>query len=122
MQSVEDLLVQLAARIEPDGGMPGADDEERWFATAIVLLCLLEAGHTARQGAFRAHFARLFEFLKAAPSSQSDEPKSRVIEKLESGRAVPGDWTSLARTLLASREVDPQVFWRTYRIGANRGW
>ncbi len=58
------LLVQLAGRLEPDGGMPGQDMEERWIATATALLCFITAGHNLQKGAFRRHVQRMIHFLK----------------------------------------------------------
>ncbi len=108
----DDLLLGLAGLIELDGGMPGKDDEERWIATATALFCFLAEGHTATVGAFRLHVARLLGFLKAAPSTATDERKRRLLEQAELGFAPAGDWTNQARALLAGKPITRQKFWR----------
>ena len=108
----DDLLVRLAARIEPDGGMPGKDDEERWVATATALLCFLSEGHTAGSGAFRAHVKKLLAFLKAAPSTATDERKRCLVEQAEQGTAPTGDWTKKARVLVEKGRTDAGSFWK----------
>jgi hypothetical protein len=45
--------LELALAIEPDGGMPGADDEERALASLLALLCFLAVGSTESSGIFR---------------------------------------------------------------------
>jgi Ca-activated chloride channel family protein len=62
-ESADDLLIDAAARMEPDGGMPGKDADERASATLIALLAFVSNGHTAKTGAFRSHVARLTAFL-----------------------------------------------------------
>jgi hypothetical protein len=61
-----DRLLDLAARIEPDGGMPGRDFDHRIAKTLAALRDFLKEGHTAKSGAFRAHVKRLAEFLRGA--------------------------------------------------------
>ncbi len=60
-----DGLMDLAAQLEPDGGMPGRNESVRAKSTAEALLTLVEAGHTLTTGAFRIHVGRMVAFLKA---------------------------------------------------------
>ena len=106
-----DLLLQLAVRIEPDGGMPGRSVEDRWFATAVALIFFAAHGHTARSGIFRMHAQRLLAFLKAAPSTAADIERQSIVELAESGFASSGDWTRLARRLLSKGRVSDRDFW-----------
>ena len=110
--ATDDLLVQLAGRIEPDGGMPGKDDEERWVATATALLCFLVEGHTPKSGAFRVHVKKLLAFLQVAPSTATDERKRRLIEQAQLGIAPTGDWMKKARTLVEGKPVAAREFWQ----------
>ncbi len=57
--------MELAAKLEPDGGMPGRDVSARAKASAEAVLKFVEAGHTLTEGAFRAHVARMVSFLKS---------------------------------------------------------
>jgi Ca-activated chloride channel family protein len=93
-----DPLVELAAMLEPDGGMPGSSDSERTVRSIAALLAFLHAGHTATSGAFRLHVARLVAFLRALhPTSDKER---LVIEKAlaaaAAGRGPRGHWLRLA--------------------------
>jgi len=59
----EDLLLDLARKLEPDGGMPGRDDFERFVRSIVAVLAFMIEGHTATVGAFRTHVQRLMRFL-----------------------------------------------------------
>lgn len=109
--TTDDLLVQLAGCIEPDGGMPGKDDEERWVATATALLCFLAEGHTVKSGAFRAHVKKLLAFLKAASSLATEERKRQLVELVEAGASLSGDWLDRARVLVEKGQTDAGAFW-----------
>jgi Ca-activated chloride channel family protein len=89
--SVEDTLLELAARIEPDGGMPGRDEEERVQATILALLCFLADGHTERSGTFRSHVARLMAFLETARGLHP--LVGEILELARRGRSLEGDWS-----------------------------
>ena len=83
-----DHLLDLAARIEPDGGMPGADLQQRIDKTADALRDFLKEGHTSKSGAFRSHVQRLTQFLRAALDKLDLSPRSGIEELLR--QADPG--------------------------------
>jgi len=56
-------LLNIASSLEPDGGMPGNNEEERVLATILAMLQFLAEGHSAKHGAFRAHVERMVNFL-----------------------------------------------------------
>ncbi|HXG33157.1 MAG TPA: VIT and VWA domain-containing protein [Bryobacteraceae bacterium] len=60
-----DELIELAARLQADGGMPGRDEEERLRESLAALLKLVAAGHSLLGGALRPHVARLVAFLES---------------------------------------------------------
>lgn len=62
--SAEDKLMDLAASMEPDGGMPGKNVEERVRKTLEAIRKFLDAGHTSSHGAFRTHVQKLADFLR----------------------------------------------------------
>lgn len=86
-----DLLLELAAKIEPDGGMPGEDEEERVQAAILALLCFLAEGHTERRGAFRSHVARLMAFLETA--THVHPVVGRIVALARQGGCLEGDWS-----------------------------
>jgi hypothetical protein len=93
-KSPEDFLMELAARMESDGGMPGSNAEARAGATAVALLAFLSQGHTPSSGAFRSHVSKLVKFLKSLGglSARHQQIVNAVVEKAEKGKAPGGDW------------------------------
>ena len=98
MKASLDPLLELALAIEPDGGMPGADDEERALASLLALLCFLAVGSTESSGIFRPYVRRLVSFLE---NVSLDERQRRiadgVIELARRGGSLPGNWWDLLK-------------------------
>jgi hypothetical protein len=89
----EDELMNIAAQLEPDGGMPGDKSSERTARTAAAILAFVAAGHTATSGAFRSHVARLIAFLRAANLSSAERTiADRILDAATRGTAPAGDW------------------------------
>jgi len=97
--TIEDELMELAAMLEPDGGMPGRDSSTRAARSAAAVFAFAAAGHTLTGGAFRSHVARLIEFLKSVTGLPASEQKlvDQAIEASATGRAPTGDWLRKAR-------------------------
>jgi hypothetical protein len=109
--STEDLAVALAARMEPDGGMPGDSEEQRWIASAIALFLFMSEGSTESSGTFWLHVRRLRKFISSDRSILPNERCAALIERLHDGDVPGGEWRSLAEALLASAHVSPDEFW-----------
>ncbi len=91
-------LIDLAAMLQPDGGMPGATPEERAARTVAAIFAFAAAGHTRSSGAFRAHVERLVKFLKSfKPESAGEAPIDKALSVASIGVAPPGQWLALAR-------------------------
>ena len=94
--SGEDRLVDLAYRLEPDGGMPGDNDEDRILATVLALLALAASGNYPDSGPFRLHSERMVEFLrKKLPSDLSEERLQAVnaaLETIVNRQSVDSEW------------------------------
>lgn len=86
----ETALVQLAASLEPDGGMPGKNEEERVQATVLALLRFLAGGHSAKRGAFRVHVKRMIDFLDKA--GVRNDVVTDIMTRARQGRPLAGDW------------------------------
>jgi hypothetical protein len=86
----QSALVELAARIEPDGGMPGKTEEERVLASILAVLQFLAWGHSLRSGAFRKHVERLVKFLEGAKIRV--DIVGEVVKLARAGNPLPGDW------------------------------
>jgi Ca-activated chloride channel family protein len=91
-------LVELAAMLEPDGGMPGDSSAFRGARTIAAIFAFVAEGHTTSAGAFRRHVQRLVEFLKSlnAPSDREERLIQQALEAAAIGRAPEGDWLRLA--------------------------
>jgi hypothetical protein len=98
--AADDVLLDLASRIDSDGGMPGRDNDFRAIATIVALLAFLSQGHTARDGVFRSHVARLMSFLGSCTGLSAEHRRivAAVMERARKGRPPAGDWIALAGT------------------------
>lgn len=96
MKASLDPLLELALAIEPDGGMPGADDEERALASLLALLCFLAEGSTESSGPYRPHVRRLVSFLENVSLNERQRRiADGVIELARRGGSLPGNWWDL---------------------------
>lgn len=110
-----DALIDLAALLEPDGGMPGDDWEERLLASLLALLAFHAEGHTLDRGPFAPHMNRLAAFLKQAGlSSLTNDQQdivTRLLDAIEGKRAVPEIDTSLTADSILHGTVSPEKAW-----------
>jgi hypothetical protein len=99
-ETAADILLDLASRMDSDGGMPGKNPESRAIATVIALLAFLSQGHTLKVGAFRSHAARLVSFLQSLTglSIHQQQIVAAVIELVHKETAPAGEWITLAHT------------------------
>ena len=111
----EELLLELACRIEPDGGMPGKDDDQRLLATLAALILFVSEGHTLQAGAFRTHVQRLTAFLQSYKTKSLPDDMNRVVERvtkaISNGQTLPGDWSRPMHDLLKGKAIE-SVLWR----------
>jgi hypothetical protein len=84
-------LVLLAARIEPDGGMPGKTEEERALTSILAILQFLADGHSWHTGTFRKHVQRLAKFLEGG-KLQNDIVRE-IVKRARAGNPLPGEWS-----------------------------
>jgi Ca-activated chloride channel family protein len=98
--SADDILLDLASRLDSDGGMPGRNSKSRAIGTLVAVLAFLSQGHTTEEGIFRSHVARMVLFLKSLTglSKHHQRTVSAVIELAHKGRAPAGEWIKLAHT------------------------
>jgi Ca-activated chloride channel family protein len=96
--SSEDALMDLAAQLEPDGGMPGDTPSARAGRTIAAVLAFVAAGHTPAEGAFRSHVGRLVAFLQsmAGVSTREKALIERALQSVAAGIAPPANWQKLA--------------------------
>jgi Ca-activated chloride channel homolog len=121
VETSEDVLVTLAGWLEPDGGMPGKNEETRIANSLVALLSFIAQGSTSEAGPFRVHVKRLLQYLnpdrvKRLGSLQADLV-SRVLEQMAIGRSLKGDWLPIARKLAETQSADLDVFWREVAEG-----
>jgi Ca-activated chloride channel homolog len=92
-------LVDLAAMLEPDGGMPGDSPEMRAGRSIAAVLAFVAEGHTRTSGAFRLHVTRLVGFLKSLTAASDVEARliEAALDAASTGKAPGGKWLLLAR-------------------------
>ena len=94
----DDRLLELAAQMDSDGGLPGKDPEARAIASVLALLAFLQQGHTPTAGVFRSHVARLVSFLRKVSGGlgrERQETVAAVLERARGGDAPAGNWLAL---------------------------
>ena len=98
--TAKDWLLELAASLDSDGGIPGDSEDVRAAASAVALLAFLADGHTPSMGAFRSHVARLVHYLESLSGLDGEKHEliARVLAAVRAGQPVPGDWIPLARS------------------------
>jgi Ca-activated chloride channel family protein len=92
-------LVDLAAMLEPDGGMPGDSLAVRAGRTIAAVFAFVAEGHTLTTGVFRLHVTRLVGFLKSLGAASDRELRviDAAVGAASTGMAPEGRWLSLAR-------------------------
>ena len=97
-ESADDGLLELASRMESDGGMPGQDPDARALAAALALFAFLSEGHTPTSGAFRSHVARLVAFLEklAGLPPERQATVTAAIALARKGTRPEGEWLTVA--------------------------
>lgn len=102
--TTEDVLLELAARMESDGGMPGGSTGDRILMTIVALLCFRLEGHGIASGAFRVYVEKLTKYLKQSSRNEPSVTEKQAIEKLladsEQEKPLQGQWFSYARDYL----------------------
>lgn len=114
-----DLLMDLSARLQPDGGMPGKESEDRLLSTLLTLLSFLAHGDSLHSGSFRLHIRRMMDYLEQlSPDSFSQEQRQileKVIRAARSGEKWPGDWSVLAREVDGQKKGSGECGWKALR-------
>jgi hypothetical protein len=115
-QTPDDLLIVLAGMLEPDGGMPGKNEQQRIVSSEAALVFFVAQGNTRNSGPFRVHVDKLLRFLTPERMRKLDASYANlaagVLEAIGKGRAPKGDWEKYARELAARQEVDQDAFWQ----------
>jgi Ca-activated chloride channel homolog len=98
--SSDDALLELAATLDSDGGMPGSSLEVRASASVVALMAFVANGHTPSAGAFRSHVARLVQFLESLTALDPDKRKlvERALTVTRNGPVPPGDWLRMSKS------------------------
>ena len=119
----EDLLLELAARIEPDGGMPGSDEQQRILATMVTLLIFIVEGHTSKMGVFRSHVQRLIAYLQSEAtktlSHEQHDILTQVLKAISRDQVIAADWLSYADDLASKVHLSANV-WEKIEQALNR--
>ncbi|MDQ6701345.1 MAG: hypothetical protein M3Z36_14285, partial [Acidobacteriota bacterium] len=98
VRTPESALMEIASRMEPDGGMPGPDPDSRAGASLVALLAFLAEGHTASTGVFRSHVVRLIAFLDSIQGLGAERRTilDAALRFARKGTKPAGDWLAWA--------------------------
>jgi len=111
----DEVLVDLAALLEPDGGMPGDTPEERLLASLLALLAFHGEGHIPDHGPFALHMKRLVAYLKQADLSPLNDDQrdivSRVLKAIEGKGTIPKLEGRIAVDFILNRGMSLQQAW-----------
>jgi Ca-activated chloride channel family protein len=95
----EDMLLDLAGQLEPDGGMAGKNDFERVVRSLVGVLAFLIEGNTTIAGAFRSHVQRLLHFLETSAFPSLNALQRRTLNEalawIKKGVAPPWNLVDL---------------------------
>lgn len=103
-------LLELASRIEPDGGMPGPDDEQRWLASILALYCFTAYQFMEGTRALEAHIRRLVQFLKTSPYLHRHRDRERWLERIQKGEMHLRNPAQEVSRLLAGEPLSTEMF------------
>lgn len=105
-----DLRSQIS-RIESDGGLPGKSLEERTLASVLLLLALVQAGNTLREGPLQTRVRQLVDFLTEASKGLPERLQrivAEVLRRVSAGERIRGPWGYLLERL---DETDADKVW-----------
>ena len=111
-----DFLVKLAARLQPDGGLPGNTTAERLLGSALAALLFK---HTVDMSgtAFVTHLKRLKSFIqnqqKHAPLDIEISVLTMLVQMVEHG-GIPQPVLELARRMLTNKTL-PDNAWNSVK-------
>lgn len=99
-EQAETELVELAAQIEPDGGLPGGILSDRVARTIAAMLAFLSAGNSLDSGAFRSHMFKLVAFVRSMDQLPPDDWRiiNQAVQRVSRKNPVSGDWLALAKS------------------------
>lgn len=112
----EDMLLELASRIEPDGGLPGKTPRSRILATLLALLHFVVNGHTEQGGAFAPHVRRMMAFMQSAKLSSFRVLQRHLIQtamaQVQSGNVRVSGLERCVSDYLYRGTFSAAAFWR----------
>ena len=112
--------MEHAARLLPDGGLPGANDDERILRSLALLICFLGTGHHCDGGAFRLHVRKLVEYmgrhLAQIPREEFRALTIHCLRAAEAGGSLPAESVTPALRLLEKATLTIPKAWAELQI------
>ena len=110
-----DILFELVALMNPDGGMPGKNEEERVLYSLLMLLHLsMQPPEVA--DAFKLHYDKLLQYIetnKTQLTPVKSERVTRALNKIKQGKPIRGSWIKTLNNLIKKTPLPPMVdIWR----------
>lgn len=109
-----DLAMKITASIQPDGGLPGADEDKRLLRTIVAVAFMLAAEAEGRP-MFRPHLARLLAYIKSAMGSLRKTRRmtmARAVRLAERRIAPGGDWFTEVAAIVEGHNIKAETLWQ----------
>lgn len=111
---VLDRLFEATAALEADGGLPGANLEERIVRTLAALIALLDYEGKPGGGYFVSHIRRMTDFLRTQ-GNDSVVPEhaallQRALSAVDKNRVPAGEWDKAYSRL--GHKADTDTLWK----------
>jgi Ca-activated chloride channel homolog len=114
-----DDLLELAARLEPDGGMPGISSPDRILASLLAVLAFMAEGSTSSSGPFRAHVKKLLQFiddeLPGGLDTEQEDTARNIVRAAGKGKVLSGNWSDRVRSASHSTGAETASTWEALR-------
>jgi hypothetical protein len=97
-----DILFELVALMNPDGGMPGKNEEERVLYSLLMLLHLSMQPQEVAD-AFKLHYDRLLQYIETNKTQLTlvqSERVTRALNKIQQGKPIQGAWIKTLNNLI----------------------
>jgi hypothetical protein len=101
--------------MNPDGGMPGQNEEERVLYSLLMLLHLSTQPLEVAD-AFKIHYDRLLHYIetnKPKLTPVKSERVTKALDKIIQGKPTQGPWIKTLNNLLKKTKLPPLAeIWR----------
>ena len=115
LEDESDILFELAAKMQPDGGMTGDNHEERIIHSLLMILELNQQPDEVVK-AFNIHIDRLMNYIekqKTHLKTNKLDKISSILDLVRQGKPPKGTWRKYLSKLLTLPKININEIWET---------